>query len=122
EALLSVTGRDVMEGEYALTTNDGHWLLDGEDLQASSAIAAERRDTGALSDRTADALRFVNSRPAGTRASDLADYLSISADDAGKYLRRLESSDRIKKLSRGLYTPLSEVSEVSEAEGDYDQR
>jgi hypothetical protein len=113
EALLSVTGRDVVEGEYALTTNNGHWLLDGEDLRASSAIAFERRDTGALSDRTADALRFVNSRPAGTRPVDLAEYLGITTNDAGTYLRRLESSDRIKKLSRGLYVPMSEVSEVS---------
>jgi AAA domain len=116
EALLSVTGRDVVEGEYALTTTDGHWLLDGEDLRASSVIATERRDTGALSDRTTDALRFVNGRPQ-TSAPDLADYLDISPDVAGKYLRRLEGGGRIKKLSRGLYTSLSEVSEVSEAEG-----
>ena len=116
EALLSVTGRDVMEGEYALTTTEGHWLLDGEDLRESSAIAVERRDTQALSDRAADALKFVNSRPQGTRPLDLADYLDISVNDAGTYLRRLASKDRVKKLGRGVFAPMSSVSEVSYSE------
>lgn len=44
EALLSVTGRDVPEGEYALAVNDGLWQLDGPLKRAArNSISATAR-------------------------------------------------------------------------------
>lgn len=116
DALLSVTGRDVPENEYALTTHDGRWTLDGMDLMDAAAAAATRRASADLGDRSLDAIAFVNSRPLGTRPSDLATHLGISGNDAGTYLRRLHDAGRIAKRTRGVYTPLSEVSYVSESD------
>ena len=112
-AILSVTGRDVIENEYALTTQDGRWSLDGQDLMDAAAAASKRRDSGELGDRSLDAVTFVNSRPLGTRQADLAQHLGIDNDTAGRYLRRLHDAARIAKRTRGIYIPLSGVSGVS---------
>ena len=42
EAVLSVTGRDIAEAEYALNSDDGLWRLDGTTL-ADAAKTAETR-------------------------------------------------------------------------------
>jgi hypothetical protein len=120
DALLSVTGRDVPENEYALTTENGRWRLDGTDLADAAATAATRRVSGDLSDRSTDALAFVNARPLGTRAGDLANHLGVDGDTAGRYLRRLYDSGRITKRTRGIYKPPSEVSGVSETDDQTD--
>jgi RecA-family ATPase len=116
DAVLSVTGRDIPENEYALTTRDGRWTLDGMDLMDAAAAVAKRRDSEHLGDRSVDALVFVNGRPLGTRPADLATHLGIGSNDAGTYLRRLHEAGRIGKRTRGIYTPLSYVSEVSESD------
>lgn len=115
EALLKITGRDVAEEEYALKSDGGCWSLDGMDLLDAAATARHRRETRDLGDRSAEALAFVNGRPEGTRPADLAEHLGISGNDAGTYLRRLYEAERIAKRGRGLYGPLSFVSEVSES-------
>jgi hypothetical protein len=113
-AILSVTGRDVPENEYAMKTQEGRWALDGMDLMDAAAAAVRRRESGELGDRSLDALMFVNSRPLGTRASDLATHLRIDSKVAGTYLSRLFDSGRIGRRTRGIYTPLLEVLEVLE--------
>ena len=122
EAVLSVTGRDVPENEYALTTEGGLWSLDGPDLAAAAEAVKTRKNTEKLGDRSAEAAAFVVSRPLGTRPADLATHLEISGNDAGTYLRRLHESGRIGKRTRGIYTPLSYVSEVSECDSDHSQK
>lgn len=114
EATLSVTGRDISEAEYALTTDDGIWRLEGATLADASDAARSRRDAGNLGDRSNEVLEFVNGRPLGTRAKDLASHLGIDDNVAGNYLRRLNESGRITKRTRGVYTPLVEVVEVVE--------
>ena len=57
---------------------------------------------------------FVNGRPLGTRPGDLATHLGIGSNDAGTYLRRLHEAGRIGKRTRGIYTPLSYVSETDQ--------
>ena len=116
DAVLSVTGRDVIENEYALTTHEGRWTLDGMDLMDAAAAVSKRKDSEHLGDRSVDALVFVNGRPLGTRPGDLATHLGIGSNDAGTYLRRLHEAGRIGKRTRGIYTPLSYVSEVSESD------
>ena len=44
EAILSVTGRDIMEAEYALVARDGIlWCLDGENLAEARDTVAKRQ-------------------------------------------------------------------------------
>lgn len=119
DAILQVTGRDVVEREYAMTTTGGCWSLDGMDLLDAAATARNRRETRDLGDRSTEALVFVNSRPE-TRPADLAEHLGIEANLAGNYLRRLHESGRITKRGRGLYGAVSVVSEVSEDDPEED--
>lgn len=104
EALLSVTGRDVSEAEYALTTDDGLWRIDGDDLAEAARTAAARRDENHLGDRALEIVALVN-RQAETRAADLTG-IGITAEQGRVYLNRLADSGRIRKTGRGLYAPL----------------
>lgn len=116
DAALAVTGRDVTEAEYALTTRDGRWTIDGNNLREAATAAMKRRESGELGDRSLEAMEYVASRPLGTRPSDLAQHLGIDGNAAGTYLRRLHEAGRINKRTRGIYTPLCEVFEVFEDE------
>jgi len=116
EAVLSVTGRDVPENEYALTTEGGLWLLDGADLTAAAEAVKTRKNTESLGDRSAEAAAFVASRPLGTRPADLAEHLGIDNKLAGNYLLRLYEAGRIDKRTRGIYAPVREVVKVRETE------
>ena len=57
---------------------------------------------------------FHKRYPNGITASAVATETDMDSEDiAGKYLRRLLKNGAISKKSRGLYTSLSETSEVS---------
>jgi hypothetical protein len=105
EALLSVTGRDVVEGEYALTVENGLWQLAGEDLADAAGEAEGRRERGRLGERALEVLALVNSR-SETRAGDLV-TLGIGKDQSRVYLNRLAEAGRITKTGRGVYVPRS---------------
>lgn len=105
KGVLSVTGRDISENEYAVSTDDGLWRLDGADLAAAARTAQSRRDDNNLGDRALDVLALVNNR-AETRAADLDTALSISPEQGRVYLNRLADSGRITKIGRGVYTPV----------------
>ena len=112
DALLSVTGRDITEAEYALTTDGGLWRLDGTSLVDAGKVAETRRHTQDLGDRAQDVLAFVNAGVC-TRAADVAEKLSITPDQARVYLNRLASSGRINKLGRGIYNGVMSVTSVT---------
>lgn len=115
EALLSVTGRDIPECEYALHADDGMlWRLDGVDLAAASRAAQLRREEGQLGDRALEVLAFVNERD-NTRAADLA-AIGIDSHQARTYLSRLAESGRIRKDGRGLYKSVASVASVASEE------
>src|SRR6516162_3750876 len=105
EAFLSVTGRDVVESEYALTVQGGLWQLAGEDLASSAGEAEARRERGRLGDRALEVLALVNRRNV-TRATDLV-TLGIGQQQARVYLKRLADAGRITKTGRGIYAPKS---------------
>lgn len=126
DAVLAVTGRDVPENEYALTTSDGRWSLDGMDLTDAAATVENRQQKTVLGDRSMEILRFVSSRPESTAKDVGLAFEDISNDDAGKYLRRLHDAGHIAKTGRGIYTPASEPSErpngtSSQADSSLDQ-
>lgn len=105
EGLLMVTGRDVEESEYALIMNDVVWTLDGGDLRSAAARAVLRRETGSMSDQSADMLRVVREHPQGIGAAAVATILGIDRARADTYLDRLVKRGQIVKPSRGLFAP-----------------
>lgn len=113
QGLLKVTGRDVMEGEYAVTIEDGTWRLMGDTLNESAEAAVTLRATANLGDRQAEILRFVNKHPEGVRAADVADAVDVSEHEARTYLGRLFNADKVRKPERGLYTPVATVATVA---------
>jgi hypothetical protein len=111
EATLSVTGRDIEDGEYALTFDSGRWELAGLTLADAAAIAREQSEQGNLGDLTQKILRFVNGRPQTTPA-DVAAALGIDSKAASKYLTRLYDRRQVRKLGWGVYTPGESVESV----------
>ena len=112
EGTLRVTGRDVIEADYAVTFRDGAWSLDGADLKEARASVRRRAETGALGDRSAEIIEFIRGRPSGAKAQDIE---AKFGDDGTRYVRRLAKSGRVTRAKRGLYV-VSEPSEVSEAQ------
>lgn len=118
---LKVTGRDVIEAEYALTVHDGLWTLDGGDLAGASAAVAERRQSEGLGDLSQQVLATVHATPEGVTprtVAALVPELEGNNNLAGNYLRRLAESGRIRRGGRGKYMPVEppvEVVEVSES-------
>ena len=79
EALLSVTGRDIVEAEYALTVTDGVWQLDGTSLaEAANTGTQDSATPGAKGSqrRLADHPRSRQRSGPETRASDVAEKLA----------------------------------------------
>jgi hypothetical protein len=106
DGVLMITGRDVEENEYALSISDGRWTLDGADLATAAKQAAIRRESGSMSDRTAEVLAAVRERPEGIGAAAVADGIGIDRKQVDTYLGRLFKDGRIIRPKRGLYAPL----------------
>jgi hypothetical protein len=111
--LLRVTGRDVPEGEYALTFTGAQWQLDGADLAAAAAAASTARVTAGLGDRSAAIIAYIGEHPEGVHAEDIALELVIESNAARAYLGRLLDAGRIQRPRRGLYTPVASVASVA---------
>jgi RecA-family ATPase len=117
-AVLSVTGRDVPENEYALITEDGRWRLDGMDLVDAAATVEKRREAGNLGDRSMDILAHVMVN-GPTTPRDIAERFDMDNKDASKYLSRLYETGRIAKAKRGTYDrPSTGVESVESVETD----
>jgi hypothetical protein len=110
DGTLRVTGRDVIEAAYAVTFNDGVWVLDGDTLADARANVARRAEAGQMSERSAEILEFVRQHPDGAKSGQVTDKFG---PDSATYLKRLYESGRLTKPKRGLYV-VSEPSEVSE--------
>jgi hypothetical protein len=100
EALLMVTGRDVMEGEYALKLKQGVWELDGRNLAEASKQAKTRRETEDLGEVSRKILDYFGEHPEGCRSAEIT---AKFGPGARVYLSRLEEAGRLDKVERGLY-------------------
>ncbi|GAT02060.1 AAA family ATPase [Mycolicibacterium fortuitum] len=120
EGILSVTGRDIEENEYAVKLDGIVWSLDGMDIVDAAATVDTRRERaaeGKLGDVKLDAIRFVNGRESTTPA-ELAEHLGIDNKVAGTRLGELFKTGYIAKPSQGHYAPLPrETRESSETAG-----
>jgi hypothetical protein len=100
DGLLSVTGRDVEEAEYALVSERGRWLLEGADLSESVTAAQERKDVENLGGQSKAILAYFAEHPEGARSRDVAEKFGKTAYT---YLSRLADAGQLEKLERGLY-------------------
>jgi len=107
DGVLSVTGRDVTENEYAITLHDGVlWQLSGGTLETSRAQAGQVRDevrTANLGPDMQSILDHLRDNPSGARAADVASATGIDKGKAAAYLKRLADNGHIHRLERGLY-------------------
>jgi len=116
--LLQVTGRDVVEREYAVTVSSGRWRLAGESLDDAAEAAETVRATANLGDRQAEIFWFVQGHPDGVRAGEVAKAMGMRSKEAGVYLGRLLEAGKVRRPERGLYTPVVTVVSVGSGEGE----
>lgn len=116
EGTVRVTGRDVIENEYAVTITDCAWTVDGDDLaEAARQVDARAEHQRATNELGADSLaivEWVNAQPAPVGPRQVSDALSIDYEKVRRYLIRLADADRITKHGRGAYTGVLSVPSV----------
>ncbi|WP_338538172.1 AAA family ATPase [Janibacter terrae] len=114
-ASMHVTGRDIVESEYAVTFNPQRctWSLDGEALADSAMIAATNRVADGLGDKAAEILAVVSKHPDGIGPKAVGETVGLSTANAATYLTRLVESGRVDKAGRGKYTPVNSVNSVT---------
>lgn len=120
-AALHVTGRDVLESEYAVTFNTEtcHWTLDGDSLTEAGQAANVARVADGVGDKAAAILALLAKHPDGLGPTDVGRQLDLPAGNAGTYLQRLEQSGRVHKVGRGKYrlAPVESVESVETSGG-----
>lgn len=108
DAVLSVTSRDAMEGEYAVRFDDGRWVLEGSDLEQAAQAVVQARVHARNGDRMNDVLDFVTQHPNGVQPLEVSEALGdISPNTATQCLIRLFKAGSITKLKRGVYAPIA---------------
>lgn len=108
DAVLSVTSRDAMEGEYAVRFDDGRWVLEGDDLEQAAQAVVQARVHARNGDRMNDVLDFVTKHPQGVQPFEVSEALGdISPNAAAQCLIRLFKAGSITKLKRGVYAPVA---------------
>jgi hypothetical protein len=104
QGVLRVTGRDIVEGEYAMTTTDGVWELIGGTLASAAEALVSDEEDDRLSTRDRDVIKFVAGR-ATTTPKELGEHLEVKDNIASNLLTRLARDGHIEKRERGVYAP-----------------
>ena len=115
EGTVRVTGRDVIEDEYAVTITDCAWVVDGDDLADAARQAEARTVTEGLGDHAAEIVRHVNASGGEVTPAEVADALGMDRGKVRTYLRRAADAGRIRNPRRGFYTPVTSVTSVTSA-------
>ncbi|MBS6363976.1 MAG: AAA family ATPase [Actinomycetaceae bacterium] len=102
DGLLQLTGRDVIEAEYALKFDSGRWNAVGNDLAIAADAARADRDKGNLSEDMMTVLEYVRTNGTVT-PSQVAEFMGWTPNQAGIYLRRLVEKGKLIKTERGKY-------------------
>jgi len=98
---LKVTGRDVPESEYAVTSDDGRWTLDGNTLADAARAATQRQQTDNLGERSSEIVAFVTEQGRPVTPKEVESALDLP--DARRYLARLVEGGRLARSGRGQY-------------------
>jgi hypothetical protein len=119
DGLLKVTGRDVLESEYALIRSGPSWRLHGGTLESARDAATSVRNSmkaAGLGPRMQETLELVNQHPEGI-SPKLADA-ALGATDSRTYLPRLVERGLIESPRRGLYVPVATVATLQTVTAD----
>lgn len=103
DGALLIAGRDVPEGEYAISMSDaGTWTLVGNDLAEAAAAAQARAEAATgLSDLSLQVLDFVREAgPDGVARKEIVQKFGSPVD---MYIKRLTDSGRLERHARGRY-------------------
>lgn len=106
-ATLNVTSRDAAEGAYAITLDDGQWRLEGEDLSRSADLVQTQKSTRGLGADMTQVIEFVSNYPEGVTLKQVEDGIGASIPNIRAYLKRAVDNERLQRLSRGIYAPIS---------------
>jgi hypothetical protein len=102
DGVLHVTGRDVVENDYAMTFDGTFWTkLDGP--------AADYE----LGDTRADLVRLVREYP-GSKPAQLADALQLPAANVRQTLSRMAKAGQLRVAPGGAYFPPEPVDQASD--------
>lgn len=122
EGLVQVTGRDVIEGAYALRFAEGRWKLDGDDLaqagQNAKRVAGEQAASGRgeyMQQVNRTLVQLVSSLGKPATPAQVAEAAELDISIVRKYLNRLYQDGRIDKPERGLYSPRVQSVQLSTA-------
>ena len=101
EAVLKVTGRDVVEAEYGLKlTGTWSWELDGDTLKDAMDAARSRRNR--TSDNVSELIKYV--AEGGADGRQFKQIVETIGESARTELGRQVKAGRLLNPSRGLYT------------------
>jgi DNA-binding transcriptional ArsR family regulator len=105
QGIVRVTGRDVMEGEYALLFR-GSWYLDGLDLheaalRAEELLAEEKGGKSSDERKREDILGALGRNPAGLATTPIAQMLGIDPRSVGFHLTRMEAAGKVRRNTDG---------------------
>lgn len=103
---LHLTGRDVAEVEYALTFD--------ADLGLWTKLPGRPADYN-LSDTRALILRYLHDHP-GSRPAQVADGIGQDRANVRQALRRMADAGQVDDLGKGLYTPVTPVTQSQDDE------
>lgn len=112
QGLLKITGRDVPEREYAVVSTHGPWTLAGDSLDEAAKTAQMVNEAQGLGEPMMRVLTFVKDFGAEVTPKRVADALGMERHKVSMYLLRLVSSGKLRRPSRGTYTPVDTVDSV----------
>lgn len=115
QGLLKITGRDVPENEYAVTSTNGPWTLAGDSLAEAARTAETVNEAQGLGESMLRVLTLVKDAHADVTPKQVAESLGMDRHHAQKYLTRLVESGRISKVGRGSYRSVYTVDSVDSA-------
>jgi RecA-family ATPase len=101
EGLLKMTGRDIAEEQYALTSRDGIWRLAGADLAQAATAARELAEAQQLGELSRQIIAWVRQQPGG--AATTKEITDKFGPGARMNLCRLTDAGYLEKLERGRY-------------------
>jgi 5S rRNA maturation endonuclease (ribonuclease M5) len=105
DAILSITGRDVLEAEYAVYADNGIlWRLNGKNLAESRVMVEKVRAMSKLEQthgrKSVELAKYVNDSRLVTPA-EIAEEFDVSPKRASELLNRLANDGYVTKTGRG---------------------
>lgn len=121
EGILEVTGRDILEGRYAIKFSRGMWTLAGEDLKEAAATARGIDLEGEMKETMRTLIAAVSAHPEGISPSNIAKELGWGPKkNVPELLKRAVKSGKLVKVQYGVYAPVPDTDDqqTSQTESD----